>query len=95
MSEEMQHLEDTKEENKANIKEIKSQPRISRFKRKPLDTRGLEIDYRKPEILQRFISKTGKILPRRLTGATAKVQRKIKKEIKRARMANLLPFTKR
>jgi ribosomal protein S18 len=30
-----------------------------------------------------------------MTGASAKVQRRIAKEIKRARMANLLPFTKR
>ncbi|MCS7206156.1 MAG: 30S ribosomal protein S18 [Leptospiraceae bacterium] len=83
--------------------EIKNEPSESkedktvkyRFKKRVLDTRGLVIDYRNPEVLKRFITKTGKILPRRLTGATAKVQRKIAKEIKRARMANLLPFTKR
>ncbi|GIX40565.1 MAG: 30S ribosomal protein S18 [Leptospiraceae bacterium] len=91
MSEELQNTE-----NQNNQKEQDNKNPIKfRYKKRVLDTRGLEIDYRKPEVLQRFISKTGKILPRRMTGATAKVQRKIAKEIKRARMANLLPFTKR
>lgn len=66
-----------------------------KFKRRVLEVRGLEISYNNPEVLQRFITKTGKIIPRRLTGASAKLQRKISKEIKRARMANLLPYTKR
>jgi small subunit ribosomal protein S18 len=67
----------------------------SRFKKKVLDTRGLNIDYKNVEVLEKFISKTGKILPRRMTGATARIQRKISREVKRARMANLLPFVKR
>jgi len=88
MSEELQNTENQKEQENKNVLKF-------RYKKRVLDTRGLEIDYRKPEILQKFISKTGKILPRRMTGASAKVQRRIAKEIKRARMANLLPFTKR
>ncbi len=84
--------EEFKEEHQ---KEQKKNPIKFRYRKKILDIRGIEIDYRKPEILQRFISKTGKILPRRMTGASAKIQRKIAREIKRARMANLLPFTKR
>lgn len=67
----------------------------SRFKKKVLDTRGLDIDYKNIEVIEKFVSKTGKILPRRMTGATARVQRKISREVKRARMANLLPFVKR
>ncbi len=86
MNEELKKEENQKEE---------KNPVKFRYKKRILDLRGIEIDYRKPEILQRFISKTGKILPRRMTGASAKIQRKIAKEIKRARMANLLPFTKR
>lgn len=66
-----------------------------RFKKKVLDTRNLVIDFKHPETLERFISKTGKILPRRVTGATARIQRKIAREIKRARMIQLLPFSKR
>ncbi|MBU41898.1 MAG: 30S ribosomal protein S18 [Spirochaetaceae bacterium] len=66
-----------------------------RYRKRVLDTRNITIDYKNPETLERFISKTGKILPRRMTGATARVQRKIAREIKRARMINLLPFSKR
>ncbi|MCB1326586.1 MAG: 30S ribosomal protein S18 [Spirochaetales bacterium] len=66
-----------------------------RYRRKVLDTRNLVLDYKHPEILERFISKTGKVLPRRMTGATAKIQRKIAREIKRARQISLLPITRR
>ncbi len=66
-----------------------------RRRRRVLDTRKVSIDYKKPEVLERFISKTGKILPRRITGASARVQRKIVREIKRARNINLLPYTRR
>lgn len=71
----------------------KSQGR--RYRKKVLDTRNLVIDYKSPETLERFVSKTGKILPRRMTGATAKIQRKIAREIKRSRQINLLPFIRR
>lgn len=67
----------------------------SRFKKKVLDTRGLNLDYKNIEVMERFISKTGKILPRRMTGATARIQRQISREVRRARMANLIPFVKR
>ena len=66
-----------------------------RYRKKVLDTRNLVIDYKAPETLERFISKTGKILPRRMTGATAKIQRKIAREIKRARQINLLAHIRR
>ena len=66
-----------------------------RYRKKVLDTRNLVIDYKSPETLERFISKTGKILPRRMTGATAKIQRKIAREINRARQINLLAHIRR
>ena len=50
-----------------------------------------EIDYKNPELLGKFTSQTGKILPRRVTGVSAKLHRKITREIKRARAVNLLP----
>ena len=50
------------------------------------------IDYKDIELLKRFISERGKILPRRVTGTGAKNQRKITVEIKRARIMGLLPF---
>lgn len=50
------------------------------------------IDYKDTELLKRFISERGKILPRRVTGTSAKNQRMITIAIKRARIMALLPF---
>ena len=50
------------------------------------------IDYKNTELLERFISERGKILPRRVTGTSAKNQRKVANAIKRARIMGLLPF---
>jgi small subunit ribosomal protein S18 len=52
-------------------------------------------DYRNVEVLRRFLSETGKILPRRRTGLSAKEQRILAKTIKRARVLGLLPFTEK
>jgi len=50
------------------------------------------IDYKDVDLLKRFISERGKILPRRVTGTSAKYQRKLTVAIKRARTMALLPF---
>ncbi|WP_195212298.1 30S ribosomal protein S18 [Lactobacillus paragasseri] len=50
------------------------------------------IDYKYVDLLKRFISERGKILPRRVTGTSAKNQRKLTVAIKRARVMGLLPF---
>ena len=50
------------------------------------------IDYKDTDLLRRFISERGKILPRRVTGTSAKNQRKLTVAIKRARIMGLLPF---
>jgi len=57
-------------------------------------TQNLVADYKSPEVLRRFITDRGKILPRRITGTCAKHQRKLAREIKRARALALLPFVK-
>ncbi len=57
-----------------------------------IDFRSLKIDYKKPDILKNFTTEQGKILPRRITGIPAKMQRKVVREIKRARVLALLPF---
>ena len=54
-----------------------------------------EIDYKNTELLRRFITEHGKILPRRITGTCAKHQRLLSTEINRARVVALLPFTDR
>jgi small subunit ribosomal protein S18 len=51
-------------------------------------------DYRDTRMLSRFISDTGKILPRRRTGVSAKYQRRLAQTIKRARYLALIPYTK-
>ncbi|AIG64989.1 30S ribosomal protein S18 [Weissella tructae] len=50
------------------------------------------VDYKNTELLERFISDNGKILPRRVTGTSAKNQRKVTAAVKRARIMGLLPF---
>lgn len=51
------------------------------------------IDYKDTDLLRKFVSERGKILPRRVTGTSAKYQRKLTVAIKRSRMMALLPFS--
>jgi small subunit ribosomal protein S18 len=50
------------------------------------------IDYKDIDLLRKFVTERGKILPRRITGLTAKQQRDLTTAIKRARLLALLPF---
>ncbi len=50
------------------------------------------IDYKDVELLKKFISPNGKIIPRRVTGTKAKYQRELAVAIKRARQMALLPY---
>jgi small subunit ribosomal protein S18 len=52
------------------------------------------IDYKDEKLLSRFISERGKILPRRLSGVSARHQRQLSVAIKRARYLALLPYIK-
>ena len=52
-----------------------------------------EIDYKDLELLQAYISETGKIVPSRITGTKARYQRPLAKAVKRARYLALLPYT--
>jgi len=53
---------------------------------------GDPIDYKDVDLLKKFITERGKILPRRLTGLSAKQQRDLTNAVKRARIVALLPF---
>lgn len=55
--------------------------------------KATEIDYKELSKLRRFISESGKILPRRMSGTCAKHQRWLATAIKRARKMALLPYT--
>ena len=50
------------------------------------------IDYKDIELLKKFISANGKIIPRRVTGTSAKYQRMLATAIKRARQMALIPY---
>ena len=53
---------------------------------------GDPIDYKDVDLLRKFITERGKILPRRITGLTSQQQRALTLAIKRARVLALLPF---
>lgn len=50
------------------------------------------IDYKKADMLQRYVNEYGRIRPRRQTGTCAKHQRALAQAVKRARHIALLPF---
>jgi small subunit ribosomal protein S18 len=52
-----------------------------------------EIDYKDLDTLKAYVSETGKIVPSRITGTTAKYQRQLATAVKRARFLALLPYT--
>jgi small subunit ribosomal protein S18 len=67
--------------------------KVSRFKKSCIFCKkGLEIDYKNIELLSRYLSSKGKIISRRISGNCAKHQRKLAREIKRARFLSLLPY---
>ncbi len=54
---------------------------------------AFEFDYKDPNTLKMFVSERGKIIPRRVTGLSAKQQRSLTQAIKLARKIALLPYT--
>ena len=52
-----------------------------------------EIDYKDLDMLRQYITETGKIVPSRITGTSARYQRQLATAIKRARYLALLPYT--
>jgi len=57
--------------------------------------KSILIDYKKTDLLRRYINEDGKIRPRRQTGACARHQRAMAAAIKQARHIALLPYTGR
>jgi small subunit ribosomal protein S18 len=55
---------------------------------------GVEkIDYKDLDTLKGYITETGKIVPSRITGTSARYQRQLASAIKQARYLALLPYT--
>ena len=52
-----------------------------------------EIDYKDLDTLKQYVSETGKIVPRRITGTKAKYQRQLAPAVTPARYPALLPYT--
>ncbi|BAZ94856.1 30S ribosomal protein S18 [Thiohalobacter thiocyanaticus] len=52
-----------------------------------------EIDYKDLGTLKNYITETGKIVPSRITGTSARYQRQLATAIKRARYLALLPYS--
>ena len=55
----------------------------------------LRIDYKKTDLLRKYVTEDGSIRPRRQTGACARHQRAVAAAVKQARHIALLPFTGR
>jgi small subunit ribosomal protein S18 len=64
-----------------------------RAKVNPLLEKADHIDWKDVRLLQNFIPERGKILPRRISRASARSQRLLKTAIKRARFMALLPYS--
>ena len=52
-----------------------------------------KVDYKNPQVMRSFVTDRGKMIPRRISGASARQQRVISTAIRRARMLALLPFS--
>jgi len=55
-------------------------------------TQNVKIDYKDADLMRRYTTERGKILPRRITGTCSKHQRLLAVNIKRARSLALLPY---
>ena len=62
--------------------------KVCKFKPEEIET----IDYKDVNRLRYFVTERGKIIPSRISGASAKSQRHIVRQVKRARQIALLPF---
>ena len=60
----------------------------------PIAQAGVEeIDYKDIDLLKMFVTEKGKIIPKRISGLSAKSQKMLTRAIKRARNAALLSFS--
>ncbi len=64
------------------------------FRRKKMNhtDNDVIIDSKEVNFLKKYISETGKIVPSRITGTSARAQRQITMAIKYARLLGLLPY---
>ena len=66
-------------------------PDIKFFRPCPLSEKNAPpLDYKNIKLLKKYISEGGRILPSRITSVSLKKQKKLSKEIKRARLLALI-----
>ena len=53
----------------------------------------VEIDYKDLNTLKAYVTETGKVVPSRITGTSARYQRQLARAVKRARYLALLPYS--
>lgn len=79
--------------NNEDRNEFRKRPVRRRKKLCPFTAKEMEeLDYKDVAKLKKFVSERGKILPRRITGSSAKQQRIVTQAIKRARHLALMPY---
>ena len=66
-----------------------SRPRTCQF----CSDKNVVINYKDTQLLSSFVTREGKIRPRRQTGTCAKHQRSVARAVKQARHLALLPYT--
>jgi small subunit ribosomal protein S18 len=71
---------------------IGDRPRRPYQRRRPRQMVPDYVDWKDIDLLRQFVPERGKIMPRRISGISAKDQRRIAKAIKRARSMGMLPF---
>lgn len=67
-------------------------PRFFKKKVCKFCTEKMRIDYKEPDLLLKFMTEKGKIVPRRISGNCSKHQRALAIDIRRARFIALVPF---
>lgn len=77
-------------EGKPQRKQNKYKKKVCRFTADP--ELAKQINYKNIELLERFITNRGKIIPRRITRTSARYQRVLAREIRKARSIGLLPY---
>ncbi len=86
------HTNDHDNDGMQNGMQRRKKRRVLARRKRTLDP-GIEIDYKNFDMLKRFITDRGKIIPRRISGATQTQQKQISAAVKRARFLSLIPYS--
>lgn len=78
-----------------STKQTRKKPQRKHISKQKILVKENEIDYKNVDLLRRFITSRFKLVPRKNTGISAKHQKKMTREIKKARLMGLLPHTDR